>query len=247
MKGQAISPPHNYPVLKQESGIDWPGSVLGDWTCQSLALPGRASPCKLDTQRIYEMCAKGLGFLPQSWDLPVKPRHHLVLPGVGRRGACGWVLGRSPVGSADGRCSWRRRGDWVAPPLVIRHPPDPRSTSLPLRSGARAVVLIVPCKFAGLPGAEPRNGVPAAAGAAPSPPSSAETSRGTAPRHPRQRGADLLAVHSRCQRSSGRSERWKVPSCLSRSETCSVLGGEHQSHRNPGECLEHESVWSLRV
>lgn len=101
VKGQAISPPHNYPVLKQESGIDWPGSALGDWTCQSRALPGRASPCKLDTPRIYEMCAKGLQRFSSGCRV------------------CQGSLGRSPSRRArgGGLCAvWPREGGpWALP------------------------------------------------------------------------------------------------------------------------------------
>lgn len=31
MKGHLLSPPHNYPALKQESAIDWPSPGLGGW------------------------------------------------------------------------------------------------------------------------------------------------------------------------------------------------------------------------
>lgn len=119
MKGQAISPPHNYPALKQESGIDCPGSVRGDWAGRSPALPGRASPPELHTRRIYEMCAKGPAFSCSRGIC----RGSLVPPGVGRRGLCGRVLGRSPVGPADGSCSRRCRGRAGHPTPSDQTPP----------------------------------------------------------------------------------------------------------------------------
>lgn len=41
MKGHLLSPPHNYPALKQESAIDWPslglgGRLKGQWEGLSL-------------------------------------------------------------------------------------------------------------------------------------------------------------------------------------------------------------------
>jgi len=43
VKGHLLSPPHNYPALKQESAIDWPslglgGRLKGQWEGLSLRL-----------------------------------------------------------------------------------------------------------------------------------------------------------------------------------------------------------------
>lgn len=77
VKGQAISPPHNYPVLKQESGIDWPGSLLCDWTCRAVAWLGRALLVN-STHGPCIGCAEGLLFSPpvvhcagEAWATPL--------------------------------------------------------------------------------------------------------------------------------------------------------------------------------
>lgn len=123
VKGQAISPPHNYPALKQESGIDCPGSVRGDWAGRSPALPGRASPPELHTRRIYEMCAKGPAFSCSRGIC----RGSLV-PRARGGGACaaGCSAGRQwapPTAAALGGAEAER----VTPPLAIRHPPEPQT------------------------------------------------------------------------------------------------------------------------
>lgn len=242
MKGQAISPPHNYPVLKQESGIDWPGSVLGDWTCQSPALPGRASPCKLDTQRIYEMCVEGLGFLLQPWDLPVRPRHRLVSPGAA---LCGWALGRSPVGSSRDGCSGRRRGRLGDPTPSDPTPPRPRTHVAPPAVWSRGSGSDRSSHIHGASVAEPRTGLQRQRQHR-APPRPAQVSRGAAPRPPTA-PCRPPGRAPRMRRSWGRSERRKVPSRLPRFKMFRVLEGDHQFHRKAGEGLADEGARSLRV
>lgn len=144
VKGQAISPPHNYPVLKQESGIDWPGSGLGDWTCQSLALPGWASPCKRHGPRIYEMCAKGLRLFSSRW--------RICRRDLGGAPGCGAV--GSVRSSEGGQWAVLLSGQLGAPTLSNPAPPGARMcvTSAVPRQGQ--FFLILPCKFLGLPAAK---------------------------------------------------------------------------------------------
>lgn len=133
VKGQAISPPHNYPVLKQESGIDWPGPGLCDWTCQHPALAGWAPGCKLHSEGLLGAC-EACCFLPWLQNLPVKSRQVLASPGawcrdglrVVQRAVC--QTGHPRAGSWW-LCRWqllrRREARWTPPPESVL--PSPRT------------------------------------------------------------------------------------------------------------------------
>lgn len=143
MKGQAVSPLMITQFLKQESGIDWPGSLLCDWTCRAVAWLGRALLVN-SAHGLCISCAEGLLFSPpvvgcagEAWATP-------VLAPVRGGGVLGGSTRRSlRVGSPRRQLLPEAQG-WATPPSVIKAPPPRTESTGPL-------LLSLPCKSFGLP------------------------------------------------------------------------------------------------
>lgn len=143
MKGQAISPPHNYPVLKQESGIDWPGSVLCDWTAGALPWLGWARPLGEPTAA---GCTRGPALSP--------PRAAFA---GDVHAAPGPARGRTPDSGAARLSEGPAEGGWSEASTSSRKPPRTAGGGRSSRSRKTGAIFSNSshAKFLGCPGAEP--------------------------------------------------------------------------------------------